>query len=58
MRVRYTNDDNAPDSVDFVNVKVDVHPETFDLGTVRWAWEPKDEGLWVRCPAGCCRAKL
>ena len=58
MRIRYTNDDNAPDTATFVNIKVDVHSETFDIGTVRWAWEPKDEGLWVRCPAGCCRAKL
>lgn len=27
------------------------------LRTVRWRWDEKDEGVWVPCDAGCCRAK-
>jgi hypothetical protein len=23
-------------------------------GTARWAWNPNDEELWVRCDVGCC----
>lgn len=23
-------------------------------GTVRWRWLLEDEGLWMRCPRGCC----
>ena len=23
-------------------------------GMVRWRWKLKDEGMWVRCPGGCC----
>lgn len=23
-------------------------------GIVRWRWKLKDEGMWVRCPGGCC----
>jgi len=23
-------------------------------GVVRWRWKLKDEGMWVRCPGGCC----
>jgi hypothetical protein len=24
-------------------------------GVVRWRWMLKDEGMWVRCPGGCCQ---
>ncbi len=23
-------------------------------GAARWRWKVQDEGMWVRCPAGCC----
>ncbi|HSE52574.1 MAG TPA: hypothetical protein VLB00_10300 [Gemmatimonadales bacterium] len=23
-------------------------------GVVRWRWKIKDEGMWARCPGGCC----
>ena len=23
-------------------------------GVVRWRWKLKDEGMWARCPGGCC----
>ena len=23
-------------------------------GIVRWRWRIKDEGMWIRCPGGCC----
>lgn len=23
-------------------------------GVVRWRWKIKDEGMWTRCPGGCC----
>lgn len=25
-------------------------------GTVRWSWSDTDEGIWVPCDKGCCRA--
>ena len=24
-------------------------------GNARWWWDPKDEGIWMRCPNGCCQ---
>lgn len=24
---------------------------------VRWAFDPSDEGMWIRCPNGCCQVK-
>jgi hypothetical protein len=23
-------------------------------GTVRWSWDARDEGIWMRCENGCC----
>jgi hypothetical protein len=23
-------------------------------GVIRWRWKLKDEGMWIRCPGGCC----
>jgi hypothetical protein len=23
-------------------------------GVVRWRWKLQDEGMWIRCPGGCC----
>jgi hypothetical protein len=28
------------------------------IGAARWEWDPNDEGVWVRCAAGCCRVTL
>lgn len=33
-------------------------PETHGLPMpVRWAFDPADEGMWIRCPNGCCQVK-
>jgi hypothetical protein len=28
------------------------------IGAARWEWDPDDEGVWVRCGAGCCKIPL
>jgi hypothetical protein len=28
------------------------------LPGTRWKWHPRDEGIWVRCGAGCCEVDL
>src|ERR1051325_10390208 len=31
------------------------HPGFSIPGTARWWWLPTDEGIWTRCPQGCCQ---
>jgi hypothetical protein len=38
------------------DLHVDWHQHTFlPPATARFRWDSTDEGLWVRCDAGCCR---
>ncbi len=32
-----------------------LHPNFPIPGNARWWWDPRDEGIWVRCPQGCCQ---
>jgi hypothetical protein len=34
-----------------------LHPGFSIPGTARWWWLPNDEGIWMRCPQGCCQVK-
>lgn len=57
LRVISVSDGGVPDTSEYAKVDLKPHPEIFDHGTARWAWNPRDEGLWIRCPAGCCQVK-
>lgn len=32
-----------------------LHPGFRIPGNARWWWLPQDEGIWSRCPQGCCQ---
>jgi hypothetical protein len=32
-----------------------LHPNFPIPGNARWWWDPYDEGIWMRCPSGCCQ---
>lgn len=36
-------------------VKRHLHQGFSIPGNARWYWLPNDEGIWVRCPNGCCQ---
>jgi hypothetical protein len=55
---RLTSYDSGDFPTQSVILDVVRYPGLNPLGTARWRWSDLDEGIWVRCGAGCCQVKL